>query len=66
VFTYFGQVFENYRSSSTFGANVYNGKNRILILTKSVLGYLLGDFFRDSSGHPATGLPDGFFSNQQS
>jgi hypothetical protein len=39
----------------------------ILILTKQLLGYILGDFFTNSSGHSAAvTLSSGFFSSKDS
>jgi hypothetical protein len=38
--------------SHIFGRIFYHGNNYVLILTKTVLGYILGDFFTNSSGHP--------------
>jgi hypothetical protein len=32
----------------------FHGKGSALILTKKVLGYILGDLLTNSSGHPAT------------
>jgi hypothetical protein len=33
--------------------NFFHGKSNLLILAKSALGYILGDIFSNSSGHPA-------------
>jgi hypothetical protein len=33
----------------------FHGKSYVLILTKSGLGYVLGDFFSGSPGHPGRG-----------
>jgi hypothetical protein len=41
---YFGHFFEKYRRSPNF----FHGQRRVLILTKNVLGYILGD--SNSSG----------------
>jgi hypothetical protein len=30
----------------------FHGKSYVLILTKTGLGYILGDFFTNASGHP--------------
>jgi hypothetical protein len=45
-----GSFFQNYRSCTNSWANILN---HVLVLTKFVLGHILGDFFRNSSGHPA-------------
>jgi hypothetical protein len=42
---YFGQFFENCRSSPNFRAAIFSGKNYALILTYNGLVYILGDFF---------------------
>jgi hypothetical protein len=42
---------QKYRSSQIFGL-FFHGKSYVLILTKSALGYILGDFFSNLSGHP--------------
>jgi hypothetical protein len=66
---FFGQFFlKNYRSSPCFGA-VFPRKKKCIYFDKkmdwaticinfdNVLGYILGDFFTNSSGHPAKGQP---------
>jgi hypothetical protein len=50
LFRYFGQFLDNDRSILHIWANVFRGWASIS--TKSVLGYILGDFFTNSSGHP--------------
>jgi hypothetical protein len=50
---YLGQGFENYRNSANFVATFSGGKGFVLVFTKIVLGYILGDLFTNSSGHPA-------------
>jgi hypothetical protein len=50
---YFGQILENYTSSPNVWAIVYHSKSYALILTKSGLGYILGNmwpnpFFRQN------------------
>jgi hypothetical protein len=47
----FGQRFENYGSGTNFGLFVHSNSH-VLIFTKNWLGYALGDFFTNSSGHP--------------
>jgi hypothetical protein len=42
-----------YRSSPNLGASFFRGKAPSSILTENRLGYILGDFFTNSSGHPA-------------
>jgi hypothetical protein len=53
---YFGQWFKNYRSSAHFWATFFHGTSHVSILTKKMLGYILGDFFTNSSGHPGTNI----------
>jgi hypothetical protein len=45
--------FEKFRSSLNFWDNFVHGASYAMILTKNALGYILGDFFANSSGHPA-------------
>jgi hypothetical protein len=47
----FGQFFENNRNSQHFWKTFFTEKN-ILILAKNELGFVLGDFFTNASGHP--------------
>jgi hypothetical protein len=46
-------------------ATFFHGTNTVLILAKYGLGYILGDFFTNSSGHPeqeaAGGTKDVFY-----
>jgi hypothetical protein len=49
---YFGQWFEIYIISANFWATFLCDTSYVLILTKNGLGYILGDFFKNSSGHP--------------
>jgi hypothetical protein len=44
--------FDKYKSSSQFWATFVHGKGYAVILTKNGLGHILGDFFKNSSGHP--------------
>jgi hypothetical protein len=44
---------ENYRSSQNFGATFFYGKSYVIISTKNRFGFIVGDFFTNSSGHPA-------------
>jgi hypothetical protein len=46
-----GAVFLTYRSSPHFWTTFFHCKSDVLILTKNGLGYILGDFFTNSSGH---------------
>jgi hypothetical protein len=46
---YFGQRLKHYRSSAKFLATFF--PRYVLILTKKWFGYILGDFFTNSSGH---------------
>jgi hypothetical protein len=48
--------------SPKFWASFYHGKSYVLILTKNVLGNILGDFFTNASGHPGRRVPTKFFS----
>jgi hypothetical protein len=50
-----GQFFFNYRINPNFGATFYHVKSYVLILTKNEVGYILGYFFTNSSGHTAMG-----------
>jgi hypothetical protein len=50
---FFGQVIKKYRiSQRKFGHYFTREKMYVLILTKNVLGYILGDSVTISSGHP--------------
>jgi predicted membrane protein len=49
VFVYFGQFFRNSRN---LWATFSTVKIHAQILTNIVLGYILGEFVTDSSGHP--------------
>jgi hypothetical protein len=53
VIVFLGTVFEKYKSSQKFIPSFISSKNNVISLTKSWLGYILGDFFAISSGHPA-------------
>jgi hypothetical protein len=54
VTVYCRQFIENYKCSPQFcAATFFHGEGYALILTKNWLGYILGDFFENSSGHPA-------------
>jgi hypothetical protein len=46
----FGAVFT--KVASIFGATISLGIDYVLILMKIGLSYILGDFFRNSSGRP--------------
>jgi hypothetical protein len=61
---------ENYRNSPQFCATYFQSRDYVSILTKNGLGYILGDYFTNSSGRPGlkskeAGLPDGIFSNRK-
>jgi hypothetical protein len=47
-----GSFLKNKKSSQNFYAYFIYSKSYVLILTKSVLAYILGDFLTNSSGHP--------------
>jgi hypothetical protein len=44
--------FFNYKSSANSLATVFHETSYVIVLTKDVFGYSLGDFFVNSSGHP--------------
>jgi hypothetical protein len=46
-------VFGNNKSSPHFWATQSHSQGYVLILAKNGLGYILGEFFTNSSGHPA-------------
>jgi hypothetical protein len=48
--------FENYIITPNVWATLFRGKRYALILTTNGLGYSLGDFFNNSSGHPVVSL----------
>jgi hypothetical protein len=58
---YFGQFSENYRSSPQLRGYFFHDQCYALILTKKILGYILGDFITNSSGHSVCG--DKSFTN---
>jgi hypothetical protein len=55
VVVYFEQIFENMRESANYFATFFHRTKCVSILTEHALGYVLGDFFTNSSGHPARG-----------
>jgi hypothetical protein len=48
----FRQWFENHRISAYLWATFFHPTSYVLILAKNWLGYIFGDFFTNSSGHP--------------
>jgi hypothetical protein len=52
AFIFFGQFVYNYRSSLNMYLFFFHVKSCALGLKKNWLGYILGDFFANSSGHP--------------
>jgi hypothetical protein len=48
-------LFENYKSSQNCWSTFSHVKSYVSSLTKTGLGYILGIFFTNSSGHPACG-----------
>jgi hypothetical protein len=56
VTVHFGCFLENYRklhkNCRNDCATFFNGKSYVLILLNSGLGYILGEFFTNASGHP--------------
>jgi hypothetical protein len=51
---FFGQFLENNKVDRIFILLFPHSHNYVSILTKKRLGYNLGDFFTNSSGHPAS------------
>jgi hypothetical protein len=51
-----GQCFCNFRSSQKIWLLSFLGKRFVFILPKDELGYILGDFFTNSFGHPDQNL----------
>jgi hypothetical protein len=49
---YIGQFFENYIISPHCWTTFFLRKRYVIIVTKNGLGHILGEFFRNSSGHP--------------
>jgi hypothetical protein len=49
---YFGKLLEDSISIPNFRVTLFHGLVYALILTKHRLGYFLGDFVTNSSGHP--------------
>jgi hypothetical protein len=47
---YFGQFFENYKSSPNCWSPFFHSKCDNMYING--LGYILGDFFKNTSGHP--------------
>jgi hypothetical protein len=45
VIFFFGQFFENYRSSPNIWATLFNGKSCLIILTKTDLVFIFGQLF---------------------
>jgi hypothetical protein len=43
---------ENYSNSKSHWTSCFHGKSCVLIFTRNGLGYVLGDFFTNASGHP--------------
>jgi hypothetical protein len=56
---YFGQFIENFKSYPNYWASIFHDTRYVhtyLTFTKNELGYILGDFFTNSSGHPVTNV----------
>jgi hypothetical protein len=51
-----GCFFENYKISLNYWVTFFHGETCALTLTTNGLGYTLGDFFKNLSGHPACRL----------
>jgi hypothetical protein len=60
-----GSSSKNCRSSQIFWATIFCGKNYLLALTTTGLGYILGYFFKNASGHPAHGFWGRFLNRVQ-
>jgi hypothetical protein len=56
VFLSFGRIFENCRSKINIWATLFHDTRYILFLQKNGLGYILCDFFTNSSGHPGLNI----------
>jgi hypothetical protein len=56
-FSHIGQIFEKYRNIPNLWTSTSSGKSCALILTKNGLGYILGDFFTNSSGRCSHVVP---------
>jgi hypothetical protein len=52
VTVFFGQFQGNYRNSQCFLTKFFRGKSYVLIFTRNWLGYISGEFFKNSSCHP--------------
>jgi hypothetical protein len=52
VIYYFGQLIENYKNSPQCGTTFLTARILQYFGQKNGLGYILGDFFTNSSGHP--------------
>jgi hypothetical protein len=50
--TVWAVLFVNYKSGQNFGAAFYHRKSYTIIWTQNGLGYILGDFLANASGHP--------------
>jgi hypothetical protein len=57
----FGSFFENYECSPTFWATSFHSMGYESILAQNGFGYILGDFFANSSGHPECKTPGYLF-----
>jgi hypothetical protein len=53
---YSGRFFEKDKISPNFCATFSRDSSCVLILTQHGLGYILGEFFTNSSGQPASGV----------
>jgi hypothetical protein len=52
AFVFFGQFFEKYRNSANSLATFFHETSYVLVSTKDVFGYSLGDFFRRLTWSP--------------
>jgi hypothetical protein len=52
-----GSFFENYRNSTNNWATFFRYESCVLIFTRNGMGYILGDFFTNVSGHPVPDQP---------
>jgi hypothetical protein len=53
VIVFFRQLLKITEVVKIFGFISFQGKSYVLIMTKKGLGHILGEFFTNSSGHPA-------------
>jgi hypothetical protein len=52
IVDFFEKYRNNCRTSLHFWPTIFHGKSYVLILAEKGPGYILGDYFKNSSGHP--------------